>query len=291
MTRNQICPLFCALGALAVYACSSTKTPVTDAAHDALDSSVDAAEAYVIPMVDVGDSHPIDTTVPTVADVAAACTVSAPELQAGMTNPAYSPLFGTFSAPDFAGALCTGGNFAYVSKTAGDEYTPSEVILGWQWNESAGADGYQVQTPTDAEQVAMSFIIGLGIPSPGVYDSSVSCGSISITAYLPVPAGTDCHPDGWTGPGCPANCELGGPILGPTCMPVGPLITYTAAGSNDCSGNATIPQGSFQVALTSVQGVAEDGGNQTYYQAHGEITATLIEQGDAGGTMTMDLHF
>jgi hypothetical protein len=279
-------------------ACSSTTASAADATHDASDTplievgnpltTTDSTASFA---ADTPPSHPVDTNVPAIDASTPACSVSATELTGGAFNAAVTPAFGTFTSPDVVGAMCSGADFAYVETTEGSTYLPSQVLFLLNENTDAGSDAYQFTLPATAIAGDFSVMAGLGTPSVGVYDSASSCGLVSLCATLPIPAGVDCEAGAPTGSSCPAGCAMEGPILGPSCQAINPTVCYAANGTSDCAGNATSPLGSFQIVLTSVALVGDAGGTMPMYEVHGEFTGTLVEDNDAGGTMSVDIHF
>lgn len=205
-------------------------------------------------------------------------------------TPLSSSVSGSFSGPDLNGILCGGGVSAVLEQMPASATAPSQLAL-YIDDTVGGSDAvrFQFQDPADALGGELHIFVGLAAASSGTTDSSNSCGSVVLSAFLPVPASVTCSTDAGTGADadagdssggddCPAGCELTGPLSGQICTPIEPEADYVALASSDCVGDQVAPQGSWTLTLTSVTPYPQDAGadGSSFYQAHGTLTANLV---------------
>jgi hypothetical protein len=183
---------------------------------------------------------------------------------------------GTFSGAGVNGAVCAGGAFAYLQSTPATDGGQPQIALYLDTVDTGSPAGrVRFQQPADALGGEVHVDIGLGAASAGTYDDTQTCGSVVLNAVLPVPASVDCAADAAAADGgsCPPGCELSGLLSGPACAPLQPESVYAATASST-------------LTLTSVTPAPQDGGgsgDSSYYDVHGNLTATLADQSvDAG---------
>jgi hypothetical protein len=204
------------------------------------------------------------------------------------------PASGSFSGSGLTGAVCTGGALAFMQSTPALDGGAPQVSL-YIDNVDTGAPGSRIrfQNPADALAGEVHIDIGLGAANSGTYDDTQTCGSVVLTADLPVPTTVNCATDAAVSSDsdCPTGCASTGSFSGPACAPIEPMTTYAATASSDCVGDSTTPAGSWTLTLSSVVPVPQDGGSQatSYYQVHGSLSATLLGQGADAGSATVAL--
>jgi hypothetical protein len=205
------------------------------------------------------------------------------------TDPNMSAASGTFSGA-LAGAICTGGTFAYVQSTPADDGGAPEVellIAAVGTGDPAARIRFQDGANVTGGELAVD--IGISSATPGTYTQDVTCGSADLVADLPVPDPSICATDAESF-NCPDGCESTGPNQ--PCTPIPPQITYAALAASDCRGYSTTVMGSWTVTLTSLT-AEPDAGTGTLgsviYKAHGTLTAMLADQDPDAGTASVSL--
>jgi hypothetical protein len=205
------------------------------------------------------------------------------------TDPSMTAASGKFSGA-LAGAVCTGGAFAYVQSTPADDGGAPDVEL---LIASAGtgdpAARIRFQDGANVTGGELDVDIGISAAAPGTYTQDVTCGSAELVADLPAPDPSICATDAG-GFNCPDGCESTGPNQ--PCTPIPPQAIYAALAASDCRGDSTMPMGSWTVTLTSLT-LEPDAGTGTLgsaiYKAHGTLTATLADQAPDGGAAGVSL--
>jgi len=202
-------------------------------------------------------------------------------------TPGTSAATGSVTASNLTAALCPGGASARVL-SAGAAYDTSPYFFELSSNVSGSgfAADFAFQSPSGANGGEILVNVGLPSLSPGTYTGSASpaCGDAAFSYSLPVPPSVDC--DGGTDTQCPTGCGRTCPAFGCQGIPCeaqAPMVSYSANGATDCSGNATSPLGSWTLTLSSV--TATDGGTSKYnalFTPHGSLTMSLPASG--GGT-------
>jgi hypothetical protein len=187
--------------------------------------------------------------------------------------------------------LCPGGASARILPTGGG-YITEPFIFELDYT-VAGAADFQFSAPAGASTGDLNVGLGIGSVSPGSYSGPVGgeCGWLFFSYNLPVPPGLDCEagapPD--CPPGCGTSCTDDIPGFCFPCKPEAPGVGYSAAGTTDCIGDTSTAVGSWTLSLTSVT-EADDAGSE--YTPHGTLTATMVNDGDAGpDTATMSVTF
>jgi hypothetical protein len=212
---------------------------------------------------------------------------------AGLAPPG-GPAGGSFSGSGLSGAVCTGGALAYLQSTPSSDGGAPQVAL-YIDNVDTGAPGDRIRfvDPADALAGEVHVDIGLGAASSGTYDDTQTCGSVVLIADLPVPSAVSCATDAAVSSDsdCPPGCASTGSFTGPACAPIEPMTTYAATASSDCVGDSTTPAGSWTLTLTSVLPDPQNGGSDgtSYYQVHGNLSATLTGQAADAGSATVAL--
>jgi hypothetical protein len=211
------------------------------------------------------------------------------------TDPSMTAATGTFSGA-LAGAVCTGGAFAYVQSTPADDGGAPDVELLIATVGTGDPDArVRFQNRPDITDGALDVDIGISAAASGTYTQDVTCGSVALLADLSAPDPGICATDAG-GFNCPDGCESTGPSQ--PCTPIPPQATYAALAASDCRGDLGPAMGNWTVTLTSLT-LEPDAGTGTLgsaiYKAHGTLTATLADQDtdtDAGtGTVTLTLSF
>jgi hypothetical protein len=212
---------------------------------------------------------------------AGACSVD------GGIDPSETPASGSFSGPAMSGVICSDGAFVYAEDNL--RGTVPAALYGSQNLQTTG--GIRFEVPADVVQGELIIGIGMQSPKAGTYDSATTCGSVGLGAYLPVPSSVDCTASPPPGASCPDGCALEGPILGPTCTAIQPVIDFNAQTPMNCLGYAQTSEGSFKLVLSSVVLEPTDAGaNEIHrYQVHGSLTASLVGQAGDAGTSTVAL--
>jgi hypothetical protein len=205
----------------------------------------------------------------------------------GGIDPSETPASGSFSGPAMSGVICGDGAIVYVEDNL--RGTAPAALFGSPNIQAAG--GIRFEIPANAVRGDLSIDVGMASPAAGTYGSTTTCGNLVLSAYLPVPPGLDCRPDGGAPGECASGCALQGPISGETCMPVQPEIDFIARTPMNCLGYTQTSQGSFKLVLTSVDLESTDAGANTVreYQVHGSLTASLIGQAADAGSSTVSL--
>jgi hypothetical protein len=201
---------------------------------------------------------------------------------------------GSFSGSGLNGVVCAGGAFAYIQSTpAADGGAPQIALYIDNVDTGAPGDRIRFSDPADALAGEVHIDIGLGTASSGTYDDTQTCGSVVLSADLPVPSTVNCATDAAVSSDadCPPGCAFTGSFSGPACAPIEPMTTFAATGSSDCVGDSTTPEGSWTLTLTSVIPESQDGGSgdTSYYQVHGNLSATLMGQDADAGSATVGL--
>jgi hypothetical protein len=209
-------------------------------------------------------------------------------------EPQAGPANGSFSGSGLNGIVCAGGAFAYLQSTPAADGGAPQIALNID-NVVTGtpADRIRFQDPADALAGELHVYIGLGTASSGSYADTQTCGSVVLSADLPVPSTVDCTTDAAVSSDsdCPPGCQATRSYSGPACAPTEPVITYAATASSDCVGDSTTPGGSWTLNLTSVTPYPQDGGgdDSSYYQVHGNLAASLSGLGADAGTANVSL--
>jgi hypothetical protein len=212
---------------------------------------------------------------------------------AGIAPPG-GPAGGSFSGSGLNGAVCTGGALAYLQSTAAVDGGAPQIAL-YIDNVDTGASGDRIRftDPADALAGEVHVDIGLGAASSGTYDDTQTCGSVVLNADLPVPSTVNCATDAAVSSDsdCPPGCAATGSFSGPACAPIEPMTIYAATASSDCVGDSTTPEGSWTLTLTSVIPDSQNGGSDgtSYYQVHGNLSATLVGLAADAGSATVAL--
>jgi hypothetical protein len=205
------------------------------------------------------------------------------------TDPNMSAASGNFSGA-LAGAVCTGGTFAYVQSTPADDGGAPEVELLIA-AVGAGDPAARIRFQDGANVTAgeMDVDIGISAATPGTYTQDVTCGSAELVADLPAPDPSICATDAGDF-NCPDGCESTG--QNQPCMPIAPQIIYAALAASDCRGYPSTAMGSWTVTLTSLTAEPDAGTGRLgsiIYKAHGTLTATLVDQQTDGGDASVSL--
>jgi len=209
------------------------------------------------------------------------------------TNPNMTAASGTFSGA-LAGAVCTGGAFAYVQSTPADDGgAPDVELLIATVGSGDPAARIRFQGPADVTDGELDVDIGIAAATPGTYTQDVTCGSIELVADLPGPDPSICATDADSFD-CPDGCQSTG--QNQPCTPIPPQVTYAALAASDCRGDSATAVGSWTVTLSSLT-AEPDAGTGTLgsviYKVHGTLTVTLADQDPDAGTegVTLDLSF
>ena len=209
-------------------------------------------------------------------------------------EPPGGPAGGSFSGSGLNGTVCTGGALAYLQSTPAAGGGAPQIAL-YIDNVDTGAPGDRIRfaDPADALAGEVHIDIGLGAASSGTYDDTQTCGSVVLIADLPLPSTVTCATDAAVSSDsdCPPGCASTGSFSGPACAPIEPTTTYAATASSDCVGDSTTPEGSWTLTLTSVTPELPDAGSDgpSYYQVHGNLSATLTGQAADAGSATVAL--
>jgi hypothetical protein len=212
---------------------------------------------------------------------------------AGIAPPG-GPAGGSFSGSGLNGVVCTGGALAYMQSTpAADGGAPQIALYIDNVDTGAPGDRIRFQNPANALAGEVHVDIGLGAASSGTYDDTQTCGSVVLIADQPVPSTVDCATDAAVSSDsdCPPGCASTGSFSGPACVPFEPMTTYAATASSDCVGDSTTPAGTWTLTLTSVIPDPQNGASDdtSYYQVHGNLSATLAGQAADAGSATVAL--
>jgi hypothetical protein len=180
-------------------------------------------------------------------------------------EPYVSGAIGTVTGSSAQASVCNASTYLFPT-------SPGQYAL---FLDSSTVGTVMFQSPAGAHEGLLTGTLWVGSPSPGVYASSdsASCGSLSFSYLLTVPAGFQC--EGGSG----AECAAEG--------------SYGASAPSDCAGGTRTVAGSWTVTLTSVVPLAGDGGS-SYFVTHGTVTATLADEADEEGgtdTETLTLQF
>jgi hypothetical protein len=197
---------------------------------------------------------------------------------------------GTVVGPGVSAALCGAEAYLFQSRYS----MPSGDYLFYL--DSTTSSSIELQSPAGASDALLTGMMQVSTPAPGVYRSSdaTSCGFLSFSYALPVPAGVDCG-DNTVGPDCPPGCGSACSGLGcEPCTPQQPEVDYGASAASDCLGDTQPVAGSWTVTLTSVVPYEDDAGaneNGPHYTTHGTVTATLPDEEGGTDTVTLTMGF
>jgi hypothetical protein len=156
-----------------------------------------------------------------------------------------------------------------------------------------------VRLPAGALAGTLTGSIGVGTPTAGVYASSdaQACGSLTFS-YGTVDAGAgncDVGPSSACPPGCASIFFCPDAAAIPCCVPLATTYVYQAVAASTCYGGGTqTALGSWKLTLTSVTPYADDASaeyGQSFYLAHGTLTATLQGTTDTTDTASLSLTF
>jgi len=202
------------------------------------------------------------------------------------------PVSGAFLGSNLQGAVCLGAAVAYMFRAVSSNVAGQPVLMIQSAAAGDAAARIVFDRPADALYGQLSAFIVLSAAKAGVYTSATSCGSVGVSAILPVPPEVHCGGDPSV---CPAGCAHFGPVSSLTCTPIQPERSGVAQTSSDCLGEPQTPAGSWTLTLTSdpdLPAVSADG-SVPYVPVHGTLEATLVTSGSGadGSTVELSLSF
>lgn len=150
---------------------------------------------------------------------------------------------------------------------------------------AGGAYGFVLAGPADAVSAELSGFAGVQAAAAGTYGSTTNCGWFDFEVTLPIPPGVVCNAR--YSP-CDPGCEGVGEAF--ICEPARAKLKYRGRSAAICQAQQEPAQGDWQLTITSVTPLDSPDGYQ-HFQTHGELTATLVNQGDASDSVVLDLDF